>query len=77
MEGVTVYGHDPECYVTFGKGDFNMFDEILISTIELLDGRIKTFLTHPCPRSLHESLAALKKNVYKRSKPGHTVWAVR
>ena len=43
MEGVTVYDHVPECHVTFGRGDFIMFDEISISTIELPDGRFQTF----------------------------------
>ena len=43
IEGVIVYGHVPECHVTFGKGDFIMFDEIPISTIKLPEGRFQTF----------------------------------
>ena len=37
IDGVTVYryGHVPECHVTFWRGDFIMFDETPISTIEL------------------------------------------
>ena len=35
MEGVTVYGHPPECYVTFGRGGLILFDNIPVLTIEL------------------------------------------
>ena len=44
MESVTVYDHVLECHVTFGRpGDFIMFDEIPISTIELPVGRFHRF----------------------------------
>ena len=42
------------------EGDFIMFDEIPISTIEVPEGDLKRSLTYPCPRSLHESRPALR-----------------
>ena len=44
MEGVPVYDHVPECRVTFGRGDFILFDEIPLSTIELPEGPFQKFL---------------------------------
>ena len=35
MEGVTVYGHHPECCVTFWERDLILFGKIPIPTIEL------------------------------------------
>ena len=32
-----------ECHVTFVKGDFIIFHEITISTVELPEGRFQTF----------------------------------
>ena len=43
-----------------GEDDFIMFHEIPISTIELSEGRFQRPPTYPCPRSLHESRAALR-----------------
>ena len=33
MDGVTVYGHHPECRVTFGRRGLLLFDKIPASTI--------------------------------------------
>ena len=38
-----VYGHVPECHVTFGRGRLHNFDEIPVSTIKLPEGRFQTF----------------------------------
>ena len=35
MEGVTIYGHPPECHVTVGRGGLILLDEIPVPTIEL------------------------------------------
>ena len=35
MEIVTVYGHHPECCVTFKRGDLILFDKIPVPTTEL------------------------------------------
>ena len=43
IEGDIVYGHGPECHVTFGRGRLHNIDEIPISTIKLPDGRFQTF----------------------------------
>ena len=44
MEGVTVYGHSPECRVTFGRGNLILFGKIPVPTIELPWKRFQTFL---------------------------------
>ena len=55
MEGVTVYGHPPECHVTRGERDLMLLDNIPVPTIELLRYDSKRSLTYPYTKSLLES----------------------
>ena len=52
MEGVTVYGHHPECRVTLGDGDLILFGKISVPTIELSYRRFQTSLDISLPEKL-------------------------
>ena len=49
MEGVTVYGHLPECHVTFGEGNVVLFNEIPILPRNFLRDDFQTFLDISLP----------------------------
>ena len=52
MGGVTVYDHVSECHVTFRRGGLHNVWWDPISTIELPEGRFKTFLDISLPEKL-------------------------
>ena len=60
MEGVTVYGHLPECHVTFGEGNVVLFNEIPILPRNFLRDDFKRSWIYHCPRNVYESCAALR-----------------
>ena len=79
IEGVIVYGHIPECHVTFGRVRLhNVWWDPHIDHKNFLRDDFKRSMTYPCLRSvlIDESRVALRI-IHKRSKPWHTVWAVR
>ena len=60
VNGVTVYGHVPECHVTFGRGRLHNVKWDPHIDHKTLRDNFKRALTYPCPRSLDESRAALR-----------------
>ena len=60
-EGVIVYGHVPECHVTFGRGRLhNVWWDPHIDHKNFLRDDFKRSMRYPCLRSLDESRAALR-----------------
>ena len=58
IECVIVYGHVPECHVSFRRG--RLHNVWWDPNIDFLRDDFKRSMTYPCPRSLDESRAALR-----------------
>ena len=72
IECVIVYGHVPECHVTFGRGRLhNVWWDPHIDHKTSWGDDFKRSMTYPCPRSLDESRAALRiKTFIRGASPG-------
>ena len=70
-----IYDYVPECHL--GEGDIIMFDEILISKIELLEGRFQTFPDIFLPEKLTRKSRRFKNKTFIRGASPGIPWAVR